>query len=83
MKYGIIIDKDSYDYTIIIRGDVDKDGEIYPTDYVKIRNYIMGKTNLDAEAMLAADVDGDGEIFATDYVRIRNHIMGNGNIIQK
>lgn len=83
MKYGVLIDKVSYDYTIIIKGDVDKDGEIFPTDYVKVRNYIMGKADLDEEAKLAADIDGDGEIFATDYVRVRNYIMGNGSISQK
>ncbi len=83
IKYEALVDNVVYNYTIIIKGDVDKDGEIFPTDYVKIRNYIMGKSTLDKESLLAADVDSDGEVFATDYVKIRNYIMGNGSISQK
>ena len=67
-------------YTIIIKGDVNSDGSIYATDYVRIKNHIMGKSTLSTVAQLAADVNGDGHVYATDYVRIKNHIMGIGSI---
>lgn len=35
-----------YKYCIVIKGDVNGDGLIYATDYVKIKNYIMGKTTI-------------------------------------
>lgn len=65
-------------YTIVIKGDVDGDGFIGATDYVKIKNYIMEKSgsDLNISQSLAADVDGNGEIGATDYVKIKNNIMG-------
>lgn len=65
-------------YTIVIKGDVDGDGYIGATDYVKIKNYIMEKSgsDLNLSQSLAADADGNGEIGATDYVKIKNSIMG-------
>ncbi len=65
-------------YTIVIKGDVDGDGYIGATDYVKIKNYIMEKSGseLNVSQSLAADADGNGEIGATDYVKIKNSIMG-------
>lgn len=64
-------------YTIAIKGDVDGDGLIGATDYVKIKNYIMEKqgSELTIAQSVAADVDTNNEIGATDYVKIKNSIM--------
>lgn len=69
--------KKTYKYTIVVKGDIDGDGKLGATDYVKIKNYIMEKSGseLNTHQSLAADVDGDGNIKATDYVRIKNSIM--------
>ncbi|MBQ9833909.1 MAG: hypothetical protein IJO33_01810 [Bacilli bacterium] len=67
----------SYKYTLAIAGDVDGDGEMMATDYVKIKNYIMEvkDSSLNVAQSLAADVDNNGSIGATDYVLIKNSIM--------
>ncbi len=64
-------------YTLVVLGDVDGDGLIGATDYVKIKNYIMEKSGseLNLAQSLAADVDNNGSIGATDYVKIKNSIM--------
>ena len=67
-------------YIIIKIGDVNGDGAIRATDYVKIRNYIMNTGDLTDVQKQAADVKCDGKIRATDYVKIRNYIMGTGKI---
>jgi len=69
--------KTTLKYTISIQGDVDGDGQIGATDYVKIKNYIMEKSNseLNIAQSIAADVDGNDSIGATDYVQIKNSIM--------
>ena len=72
----------SYAMQVIIYGDVNGDGEIYATDYVKIKNHIMGKASLTGASAKAADVNKDGNIYATDYVKIKNHIMGKSTIQQ-
>ena len=67
----------TYTYTLAIKGDVDGNGEVGATDYVKIKNYIMGRegSELGIAQSIAADVDGNGEVGATDYVKIKNSIM--------
>ena len=82
-KFTLEFNQAQYNYTVVIKGDVNGDGAIYATDYVKIRNHIMKGTNLYGAYLLAADVNNDGNVYATDYVKIRNYIMGRGNIEQK
>ena len=82
MKFTIIIDGIEYTYTVIIKGDVNGDGLIYATDYVKVKNHIMGKSKLTDAYLMAADINNDGKIYATDYVQIKNHIMGKTPITQ-
>ena len=60
----------------VTKGDVNKDGKISASDYVLIKNCIMGAISLDDTAKKAADVNGDGKISASDYVLVKNYIMG-------
>ncbi len=63
-------------YVIIVKGDVNGDGAVSASDYVIIKNSIMGSVNLDKSQRLGADANADGEVSALDYVLIKNHIMG-------
>lgn len=83
MKFTLFFNNTEYNYTVVIKGDVNGDGEIYATDYVKVKNHIMGKSSLAGAYLLAADINNDGNIYATDYVQIKNHIMGKTTISQK
>lgn len=84
MKFTLEFNQAQYNYTVVIKGDVNGDGAIYATDYVKIRNHIMNKgTQLYGAYLLAADVNNDNKVYATDYVKIRNYLMGRGSIEQK
>lgn len=68
-------------YPIVVKADVNGDGLIKATDYIKIKNHIMNSSQpLVAEYAMAADVNGDGQIRATDYIKIKNHIMGVSQI---
>ena len=60
----------------LLLGDVNMDGSITPSDYVKVKNYIMKKTTLEGNALKAADMNQDGSITPADYVKIKNTIMG-------
>lgn len=61
--------------TNILKGDVNKDGKITSSDYVLIKNHIMGINLLSDDVKVYADYNGDGKITSTDYVLIKNHIM--------
>lgn len=67
-------------YTLIVLGDVNGDGNVKATDYMKIKNYIMGTSSLTSAQKLAADANLDGSVKATDYMKIKNYIMGTSAI---
>jgi uncharacterized protein YraI len=66
--------------TIIVKGDVNGDGLVKSTDYMKIKSYIMDNTKLTDVELKAADVNNDNQIKATDYMKIKNYIMENISI---
>lgn len=72
---GASITKDGVEYTLVVLGDVNGDGNITPADYVRIKNHIMNVTPIEGIYTVGADVNGDGGITPADYVRVKNHIM--------
>ena len=68
------------EYPMYVYGDVNGDGEVKASDYMKIKNYIMGTTTLSNAQKMVADVNGDGEVKASDYMKIKNYIMGTAKI---
>lgn len=80
-----VIDKDGktkYDYKVIIYGDVNGDGQITASDYVNIKNYILGKIQLTQSAIRGADSNKSGTVTASDYVIVKNYILKKNNISQ-
>ena len=74
---GITIDNKTY--IAVKLGDVNGDGSITPSDYVKIKNHIMNTKKITGDVfILSADYNNDGKISALDYVRIKNYIMNGG-----
>ena len=67
-------------YTVVKKGDVNGDGVVKATDYMRIKNYIMGASSLSEAQKQAADVNLDGMVKATDYMKIKNYIMGTSKI---
>lgn len=61
----------------VTKGDVNGDGKITSSDYVLIKNHIMGTSILNETGKQAADYNGDGNITSSDYVLIKNYIMSN------
>ncbi len=77
---GYTIKYNGNTYTVVKMGDTNGDGEVKATDYMRIKNYIMGSTSLISAQKQAADVNSDGNVKATDYMKIKNYIMGNSKI---
>ena len=81
-KVTITVSDETKEFEVVVYGDVNGDGMIKATDYVLIKNQIMGNSTLQGPYKEAADVDKNGMIKATDYVKIKNQIMGLGTIEQ-
>jgi len=61
-------------------GDVNGNGGLDASDYVLVKNHIMGKTTLSAEQIRIGDMNGNGDLDASDYVLIKKKIMNWGTI---
>lgn len=60
------------EYTLIVTGDINEDGDVNIKDIVKLRKYILSKNNLNAMEMIAADTNLDGkDINIKDLVKMR------------
>ena len=77
---GFTIKANGMTYTVVKKGDVNGDGVVKATDYMRIKNYIMGVSSLSEAQKQAADVNLDGMVKATDYMKIKNYIMGTSKI---
>ena len=62
-------------YTLVVAGDVDGDGESGIFDLTAIKRQIVNGTGLSGAALLAADVDGSGTVDLFDYVAVRKYIL--------
>ena len=72
------------EYTIIIKGDIDGDGKITATDYIRVRLHILKRIRLDGEKLLAAHASTEisKNVSAADYIAIRLHILKKKLIVQ-
>jgi hypothetical protein len=62
------------------KGDLDQDGNITSTDYLKVKEMFLGSYALTASEKILADIDNDGGIDSIDYLSIKNHFLGNKKI---
>lgn len=60
---------------IVMRGDVNGDGMVNTTDYLRIKSYFLKTTHLTGAYASAADCDGDGKITTSDYLRVKSYFM--------
>ena len=61
-------------------GDVNNNGAIDSTDYLRVKGHFIGTYTLEGIALLAGDVNKNGAIDSTDYLRIKGHFLGTYTI---
>ncbi len=79
---GTIITYKGVDYTVIVKGDVDGNGEITSTDYVRIKGLFAGTYSLDEISKDSADIDKNGSITASDYIKVKSHFLQTYDLYQ-
>lgn len=63
-------------YTLIVAGDLTKDGQVDIQDFVRMRRYLLGLRQLDEVETLASDANTDSkDLSISDYIRIRILIL--------
>lgn len=83
-KIKLIINGTEYDSKIlIIKGDINSDGEVTVADIIKFRLYILETMEFNEYELLASDVNSDNSSEVSDLILIRKHILGNYNLFVK
>ena len=59
-----------------VLGDIDSNGKITTTDYLKLRSHFWGSESLKGTAFAMADVNFDGELTVSDYTKIKDSMLG-------
>lgn len=60
------------EYTLIVSGDINNDGDVNIKDIVMLRKYLLERNNLNENSLLAADCNLDGkDISIKDLIRMR------------
>ena len=63
-------------YTLIVAGDITRDGQVTVDDFTRMRQYLLGLRKLDDIEKLSADANCDEkELSIDDYIRIRILIL--------
>lgn len=75
--------KTKKEYTVIIYGDSNGDGNITILDLLRCQKKILGNNNLTDNETIAVDVNFDGSINIVDLLRIRKQLLGENVIRQE
>ncbi len=71
-----------YQYTVLIYGDSNGDGDISVSDLTLICRHILKKSNLTTSYLSASDVNKDGSVSVSDLTLICRHILKKYTITQ-
>ncbi len=69
--------------TVILRGDVNGNGQFDTTDYSFIKRVFLGTLSLAGARGVAADVNLNGFVDTSDYLLVKKHYTGEINIFAK
>lgn len=70
-------------YTVILYGDINKDGKISILDLLAEQKHLLGTNKLTGTTAKAADVNKDGKISILDLLAVQKHLLGYSLITQK
>lgn len=75
-KIKIELSNKSYEYTVVVLGDITGSGDIFIGDISKLYQYYKNVTNMDECYILAGDVTYDGKISEEDIDKLYKYYKG-------
>lgn len=74
--------ENDYTYEIIIKGDLDKDGEVTILDLLFMKKMILNSISSNNLEKMAGDIDLDGKVTILDLLELKKDILNTKKIIQ-
>ncbi len=72
----VLTDGGDMNLTVVVKGDVDRSGEVDMFDYLMVKTICFERYNPDTAQFYAAAVADGQEITAFDYLQIKSHYFG-------
>jgi len=72
-------DKLKNEYTLVVSGDINGDGQANATDIIFMKSYILGKNTLEGILFTAGDVNENNSVNATDIMYLKRYILGKSD----
>jgi hypothetical protein len=66
--------------TLAVLGDLDGNGFVDTTDYVRVKSIFLESFTADAAQNRAADVNADGVVDTTDYMKMKAYFLGTNDL---
>lgn len=77
---GFVISYQGANYTVIVKGDLNGDGNVDSKDYLSVKRTILGTLTLNDSQNKAACLGDTSVPNARDYLKIKRHFLGIYNI---
>ena len=74
---SITNEKETKDYTVIVKGDISGDGNINSLDLLQVYKHIKGDKKLSGAYLKAADTSQDNKVNSLDLLQVYKHIKGD------
>ena len=81
MKVLVYDNNKSYEFIIVVMGDLNGDGDANIRDILAINKYRLGKANLENKYLLAGDVNKDNIVDIRDIMQINKFRLGKINTL--
>ncbi len=81
MKLKISLNSENLEFTIVVKGDTDGDGESNLRDILSINKHRLNKALLKDEYLLAGDVNQDNQVDLKDVLQINKFRLGKINTL--
>ena len=76
MEIKLIYEEKEYDsLKIVVRGDLNGDGIIDGSDYIKLKNYMLSKIEFNYLEFQSGELNGDEVIDGSDYIKLKNYML--------
>jgi len=67
------------EYTLVVSGDINSDGQANASDILYIKRHILGKSTLKDVLFTAGDINESNSVNATDIMYVKRYILGKTN----